>query len=246
MIDLVQAEKDLYQLLLSSAQLSNINFARQRVMQLKSEVDMATAWTTPRNGCAGCGGIVMMPEASSDNNNVAGPVLDWVFKVHVLEQPALNWAKAQPGRPMHGTFTTAEEVVQMVLDEVHLYCDDKLATFKVAQNAVVDANINGVALGYMVSFKLAKGRSTQTLRTGQVQVALSTPASGQTTLACAGDPAAALWYTVDGSFPANDTGINPQAKQYEGPVAADPGTVLRARAYMDGKLGGAAAYAVTT
>ena len=235
MLDLIQAQKDLYGVLLSSAALRSINVVLQRQMQLKSMVDIATVWTTARNGCAGIGIIVEMPTANCDSPNISGPVLDWVFTVHVLENPQLNFAIPTTGRPAKGSATTAEQVVQMVLDEVHHYADDRLATFKAERSPVQPANIEGVAIGYRVSFSLAKGRSAQTLRTGTVQYV---NAGGNLTLTCTLDPTASIWFTDDGSFPANDPALNPQSTLYSGAIPATPGTQVRARAYLDGKLGG--------
>ena len=242
MVDLVQAQKDFFQLLQCSARLQTVNIALQREMQLKASIDVAEVWTTPRNGCAGIGIIVEMPEAQCESNNVGGPVLDWSFTAWVLEVPQLNFAQAQPGRPARGSCIAAETVVQLILDEVHLYADEKLATWKAASAPVSKANMDGLAIGYRVKFMLPKGRTAQTQRTGQTQITL---AAGSTTLACAGFPAAQIWYTTDGSFPANSKTINPQAKLYTSAVAAAAGTVLRARAYSSGLLGGSTAQATT-
>ena len=245
MVDLVQAQKDFFQLLQCSTQLTTINIQLQREMQLAASINIATVWTTPRNGCAGIGIVVEMPEARCESNNVGGPVLDWTFSAWVLEVPDLNFAQAQPGRPARGSCVSAETVAQIILDEVHLYADEKLATWKADANPVSKANIDGVALGYRVKFMLPKTRPSPTQRSSQVQISLGTPSAGYTTLGASGDPAAPIWYTTDKSFPANSKTINPQAKLYVGPVAAAAGTVLRARCYAPGKNGGATAYGVT-
>ena len=239
-VDLVQAQKDMLQLLLSSAQLANINFVLQREMQLKAALDVATVWTTPRNGYAGIGGIVEMPTANCDEPQVQGPIMDWVFSIHVLEVPGLNFAVAQTGQPAKGTQIAAEEVVQMILDEVHHYADEHLATFKALQRPVSPASLPPMAIGYRVSFTLQKARTAQTLRTGQVKAYVG---GGVLSLTCHDDPTAAIWYTTDLSFPANSSTINSAATLYTGQVFAS-GTQIRARAYATGKLGSAAMYTV--
>lgn len=198
MLNLVQSQKDLYQLLLASTQLANVNIVLQRQLQLQSELDISTVWTSPRNGYAGAGCIVEMPTARFNESSVRGPILDWVFSVWVLEVPLLNFALPTSGRTAQGTQIACEEIVQMVLDEVHHYADDNLATFEADPNPVAPANLEKIALGYRVNFTLKKARSPQTTRTGQVQVTLTT---GHFSLADAIDSGATIYYTLDGSFP---------------------------------------------
>lgn len=240
MLNLLQAQKDMLMLLLCSAQLNKINFKLQRQMQLESEVDMSIIWTTPRNGCAGIGGIVEMPTAACDEKQTPGPILNWVFSIHILEVPLLNFAQQTANRPAKGSFIPAEDVVQMVLDEVHRYADERLASFTPLSNPVQPANLASIALGYRVSFLLNKARTVQTNRTGQVKTMLGT---GTIAFACALDSTAPIYYTTNGSFPANDPAINPTTQLYDGnPVAVESGQEIRARAYAEGKLGGATTY----
>ena len=243
MLDLVQAQKDMLQLLLSSTQLASINFTLQREMQLQASVNVASVWTTPRNGCQGIGGIVEMPTASFDESSVRGPILDWIFSIHILEVPLLNFATAQTlGGSAQGSGISAEQVVQMVLDEVHLYADERLATFQAMSKPVAPANLESIAIGYRVAFTLKKGKSQPTTRTGQVQV---TSSIGHVSFACAVDPAAPIWYTTDGSFPANSQTINPTSTLYiGGNIAVASGSTVRARAYASGKIGSATTYTV--
>jgi len=248
MLDLLQAQKDLFGVLASSAQLASYNVVLQRKEQLVSETYVATALTTPRNGCAGQCVIVEMPESTCEEQNVPGPIMDWVFPVWVLESPQLSAALAQPGLPAKGTGGSCEATMQMIFDEVHHYADDRLSTFVPAPQSHVAAPLGTVALGYRLRFQLKKAKNVQTQRTGQVTVVLG---AGTADFVCAADMGAAIWYTLDGSFPYNFTGPTSSgeastAQLYTGAsVATAPGTgqVVRARAYGAGKLGSATAYA---
>jgi hypothetical protein len=220
MLNLVQSQKDIYQLLLASTQLANVNIVLQRQLQLQSSLDITTVWTTPRNGYAGAGCIVEMPTARFNESSVRGPILDWVFSVWVLEVPLLNFALPTTGRAAQGTQIACEEIVQMVLDEIHHYADDNLATFEADPSPVAPANLDKIALGYRVNFLLKKARSPQTTRTGQVQVTLTT---GHFALADAIDSGSTIYFTLDGSFPGasnigSDPAYNlvPQSTNYSG------------------------------
>jgi len=243
MLSVQQAQTDLLHLLLSSVQLAKINFVSQTYL-LQSNTDVATVWTTPRNGYRGIGGIIERPLPRRLTTAASGPIIDWAFCVHLLEHRQFNNAVSQGESPaVQGSGISVEQAYQMVLDEVHRFADEGLSTFVADDSPVQPADLmhagtgDVVAVGYKLTFSLPKGKSDQTVRTGQVQVTLT---SGHIALACAADAAAPIWYTTDGTFPSLGATINPSSTLYAaGPVAVTPGKVVRARAYATGKLGSA-------
>lgn len=240
MIDLIQAQRDLYNLLQSSVQLQTVNVVLQREKNLQFEAAVATALDNPRNGCSGAGIVVKKLRATFSEPSVSGPILDWVFPVLILIIPSMNFAQATADRPARGTMLEAEQIMQMVLDEVHHYDDERLSTFVPASNAVIAASVlDGTGVGYAdgfeLSFALSKPRSPQTARTGQVQKVV---AGSVATLACALDPMAQIRYTLDGGFPGSDLSDH-KGIIYGGPITVPAGRLLRARAYAAGKLGSA-------
>ena len=90
-------------MLMSSAQLANFNIVLRRKIIMAQMISESQVCMTPRNGYSGIGMIVEMPTAGCTEQQVPGPVLDWVFSVWVLEIPALNFAVAQTNRPAKGT-----------------------------------------------------------------------------------------------------------------------------------------------
>ena len=238
MLDLLQAQSDLFGVLVNSPQLANFNIVLQRKEQLQSETYMATALTTPRNGCAGIAIIVEMPESACDEQNVPGPILDWMFPVWILENPQLNFARAI-SNASKGSGVACEQVMQIVFDEVHHYADERLSTFVPAPKSHVAAPLGTVALGYRLMFRLQKAKNTQTLRTGQVKIIVG---SNTVDFVCAADLLASIYYTLDGSFPGPS---NSAAVLYTGAsVTTTPyiGQVVRVRAYATNKLGSATAF----
>ena len=245
MRNLVQDQIDLTQLLLSSDQLKSINIVMERPAETKFEILVANALTDPRNGNAGAALIVKRPTATFHEPSVSGPIMNWKFTVLSLVIPQLNTASGTIHRPATGTFMTAEDLMQIVLDEVHHYADEGSATFVPMADAVVPANIyeqdgKGYAQGHEINFMLKNARTIQTPRTGQVQV---TQGMGTISFACALDPAADIFYTLDGSFPGNKNAGSSSSVKFDGnPLNVVNGQVIRARAYASGKLGSATTY----
>ena len=223
MIDLVQAQADLVGVLKAAPALAALNVIGYREKRLAQELDYAVILSTPRapGGPVGAAAIVLMPTASAANQNVSGPVLDWTFGVVVQEMDAVNMASG-------GTQVTAEEWGQLVMDALHLEADEGLGTFRVVGQPMQPEReyVFPACIGYRVSVGLSAGRTVQTPRVPQVA---KSAAGGSVTLTCplAG---AAIYYTLDGSFPSEAAG----ASLYTGPVPVASGQALRAAAYKAG------------
>ncbi len=230
MIDTVQIMEDLHTILLCNANLLTVNSVRYDKLAIQGQIDWSLVWLTKRNNCLGAGIIVELPRAKAQNNSVAGPVLNWEFPFLIVENPTFN-------RGTGGTNLKYDIIAQNVMDDLHNYADEGLGTFQVTgQPMEPSAEFEG-CLCYRVTLELPKVRNVQTLRTGQVQV---TTGAGTISFACAADPAADIFYTVDGSFPASANGGNPGSMKYAGsPVNVSSGQIIRARAYASGKLGSA-------
>ena len=230
MIDTIQIMEDAHTMLLCNENLLTVNSVRYDRLAIQGQIDWSLVWLTNRNGCLGAGIIVELPRAKAQNNSVTGPILDWEFPFLVVENPTIN-------RGTGGTNIKYDIIAQNVMDELHLYADEALGTFKVTgQPMEPSAEFEG-CLCYRVTLELPKVRNAQTLRTGQIQV---TQGTGTISFACAADPTASIFYTNDGSFPASANGGNPSSNKYIGtPINVSSGQVIRARAYTAGKLGSA-------
>jgi hypothetical protein len=225
-INLIQAQADLTQLLASSEQLQLVNVKSYRALRLQQEIDWRKLVTTVRAGRSGAGVLVLMPTASEKNASVTGPVLDWNFPVIVMELDLLNQ------HPAKGTLIPAETLGQIVMDIVHLDSDDGLGTFQVTGKAMEPEKefvFKGV-VGYRVNFILSAGKTTQTPRVAALQMSV---ASGEMTITTA-TADARVKYTLDGTFPADDTGGNPASYNYAAPFAVASGDVVRAAGYKSG------------
>ena len=225
---------------MSAPQLACVNIVLQRKLQEQAEVNLATIANTPRGGCAGAGILVEMPVATCESPNVSGPVLDWIFPVVVIENPALNYASPTPDWPAKGTHVDAERWLQMVLDVVHHHADERYGTFSVDRSAIKFTNEWPTQIAYRSPFSLPKAKTQPTLKVGQLSGSI---AGGTCTLTCVADPTARIFYTLDGSFPGNENGGVASSRLYTGPFAVPAGVAaVRAVGYLVGKNQSAAKY----
>ena len=228
MTNIVQIQKDLHELLLSYPGLSKINIVLFRKMQIESQVNMSLVYLNKRMGFSGAGVLVEMPVASGNDSSVKGPILEWAFPITAVEMPLMSFQSGV------GAALSAEDIIQLILDCVHLYADDAVGTFQVDKSAITPVTNWPGCVGYRAMFRI-KAKNTQTTRTGQV---LITQTGAQVTIACALDPTAEIRYTVDGSFPGRVG--NPQSQIYAGALDVESGQTIRAVGWMDGKNNSAA------
>jgi hypothetical protein len=234
-IDLVQAQKDIVGILLSSDQLININVFSFRENRIKQEMDYRTMLTKPRNGRTGAFIMVLMPVANERNPNVSGPVLTWDFPIVTVENDTLNFV------PTTGTLQSAEMLGQIVMDVMHHEEDQKLGTFQTSSKAM-DPEKEYVfpgCIAYRNVFTIL-GNNIQTTRfapvamsVGATMITTSSCAPGSATLTCT-TAGARIKYTLDGSHPSEDLAGNSASSLYTAPILLSSGDILRTAAYKAG------------
>lgn len=233
MFPVVQKQADIYGALLCYPGLQSVNVQNFRKWVLAKQINLATLYQTVRGGRVGAGVLVEMPKAVCPRPNVEGPVIDWIYPVLVAENPTVNFQNT------NGTQITAEQIVQMVLDCVHLLADDFTGTLSADVGCVVPTTEIEECLAYRVNFKIV-GKTRQTQRTKNVAITFST---GMATITC--PDAANIYYTTDFSFPVNTTMVGGSTAQlYTAPFAVATGTVVRAVAYGSLMNNSAVAHAI--
>lgn len=222
MLDIVQKQADILGVLQCSSLLQNVNVQSYRKMVLAKEINFAKIFQTPRNGRSGAGVLVEMPKATCPRPNVTGPIIDWIFPVLVCENPTINFVSTT------GTQLAAEQLVQMVLDCVHLFADDATGTLQADSNCIEPTTEIPGCVSYRVNFKLI-GKTTQSQRVRNITIAITT---GNATLTC--PDAADIYYTTDGTFPVNGVKVGGSTAQlYSAPFVVNTGDVIRAVGYID-------------
>ena len=220
-------QNDIYYALLSRDLLASINVKQYRKMVIQSEIDMKLIYLAQRNNCNGAGILVEMPTLTVNKPNVTGPVLEVEFPVLVMEQPTVNMTQ-------QGTQTSAETICQIVMETLHHFSLGQGA-LRAMPNAITPATEYRGVIAYRCHLGFTSA-APPTQRTGLVQVTMN---GDLATMACAADPAAQIWYTLDGSFPTSPLGGNASSQLYNNsPISAPSGKVIRACAYAGGKIGG--------
>jgi len=238
MIDLIQIQRDVFGLLMSAPQLSTVNIVEERKFIVAQDVQMDAIWQTVRNGKSGCGILIEEPDVICDSPNVTGPPQSIQFSFVCCQNGDAAFTELGSG-----LFST--QVEQFVIDALHLQNIGGQGTLVVKGNFSSPANdgpfqfINARRLKiYMTPFN-----SAQSQRTSPV---VSVMNAGLCTLTCA-TTGAAIYYTLDGSFPSNPTvavyplsvtpavpagvPINAGVTLYTAPFAVASGQQLRAAAY---------------
>lgn len=234
MINLLQIQKDVHGLLMSSQALRRVNILLERKFIVDSQTHIAALWETNRNGGSGCGILIEQPGIETNSNNVSGPPQIVVLTFVSVQNGDAAFATDEAG--LIGSGLYAEEMEQFILDALHLQAIGKLGTIQ------TDGKFSEPARDYpelnarRLTLKIKPIATAQTNRTAPVLAQIQ---NGVCTLTCA-TPGSKIVYTLDGSMPSDpavaidpitNAVINPLAKVYLQPFAVQSGETLRAAAY---------------
>jgi hypothetical protein len=217
-------QEDCYARLLVEPGLATIAILLQRKAVTTEEVKRLLSVVNARGGKAGACIIVEMPTIAVPEPNVPGPrgLITQAFTV--FEHPTLNATSV-------GTGMNAEAIAIAVLQLFHHFVDFGVTGAFVASGPAImpDLSLDGL-VGYQVLLQTALGLQ----KVAKVATPVVTPSSGshnqQLTLTCA-TAGAAIWYTVDGSYPASNA---PGATRYTAPFSPAAACTLRFAAEFSG------------
>ena len=237
MINLPQIQEDVFQLLLSLPQLRTVNMVLERKFIADQQVQMDALWQTPRNGRSGNGILIRLPEIEVQSSSVSGPPQTVILKFTSVQN-----GDAALLREMGGGFL-AEDLEQTIIDALHLQSFGALGTIQAEGHFSGEDPQFKEVNSRLTKLRLKPCASKQTPRTAPVAPALS---GGRCSLVCATN-GAKVFYTLDGSFPANTdvavlplpqgkvaAPVNQRSKFYTAPFAVKSGQTVRAAAYADG------------
>jgi hypothetical protein len=172
-----------------------------------------------KGGKGGAAVTVLMPTGDSPDGNVGGPELEERITVRVQELPLTNMGA-------QGTLKSAESIALEVLRLLHHFRSGGQTWY--ADNQALTPNLEfAPKVTYDVTFRRKLALSTRAKSTAP----LLTP-GGDYIVVIQAAAGAAIYYTVDGSYPAPGAA---GSTLYSGPVNLLPPATLRAVAYETGK-----------
>lgn len=220
----IRLQEDIYFGLLSSDLFAAFNIVQYRKMRVQSEIDFSTIWLTSRaNNKSGIGILLEMPTVSVNNAYLPGPQKCLTFSAVVLEQPTINMGDT-------GTQVSAEDLAELLLDFLHHWIIDASGNLLAEKVAIKPADEFREVVAYRVRFTVI--RSPEVIQRVDCPT-LTSPAQTFSIANGANTPTAAIYYTLDDSFPGPG---NPAAHLYAAPVTVPSGTWVRLAAYVAGLL----------
>ena len=188
-------------------------------MQIQQELEETLNCRRLQGGKGGAAVQVLMPLADVSSPNIPGPQFDARITLRVQELPLVNMG------PL-GTGLSAEDIALHLSQLFHHWNPGTGAVWNAAAKFLTPR----LDFAPKVTYDLTFGRLLQLARATKCATPTITPATGaapQTvTLACA-TAGAALWYTLDGSYPSS---ANSAATLYSAPLALATACTLRVAA----------------
>ena len=229
--DYVQLQDWMTMMLMCDFRLQQVNAIQERKFRMDATLQIDSLWQGVRNGGAGLGIIVedVRETISDDDNSADAPIYDLEFGFVVLEERNLNFA------PGAGTMITAEQAGRIIVD---IFYQENIQPFgqafargRVGEPAQDWIDPQSGVYARRTSLKM-KNPGLRTQRCDMVSISQT---AGMVTINCSSTvPGLQIWYTTDGSFPANTVMINATSRQYTAPFTAASGTVITAAAFAPG------------
>jgi hypothetical protein len=236
---LLQLQQDLADKINSEPAFDAIACFTHRTMVIAREIEKRAPHLAGKNGTKGCGIMVLMPVMQGIFPNVTPPQSEVKLGFWVVENPEINFNAG-------GTQLACEQVARMVRQCVNLLqIEGKLALY---QETTVISPIHGIektypgCCGYQVNMT---GRMSEV---AVQKCALPTLAESALTITLSTtDGGAAIYYTLDGTYPGSvNAALAGTAQLYTGPFAVTVGQTLRWASYLPGYYGSDCGQAVIT
>lgn len=219
-------QEDVYGRLNNDVFFADVPVLLARKGLVDSDVELALGGLNEKGGKAGSCVIVLMPEVDAPEGQSPGPVIEIVQSFQVIVRPLFADDTASGG-----VGKNAEQIGLNVLNLLHRYVARRVGNILMADKKPMrplQATVQG-EVHYLVVLRLRTGLD-RVVKVMEPQIV-----PGDTITLTCGTAGAAIYWTVDGSYPgpANDA-----AALYAGPITLPPETVypvdFQAVAYKEG------------
>ncbi len=224
--DMLRLQSDIAEGLLSCDLFDPVHVVERRKKRLQSELDFVGFLTGTRQSASGKAGVALcveLPVFTVPDPNISGPQKLMNLAVTVLEHDSVNMSQAGSGVP-------AETWANLVLDFLHHWMPLQACAITADDTAIAPLSDFKTLVAYQVSVRLPRFRSGFT----RVKPASLAVAVGLATVTNHADnPSAEVWWTKDGSYPADQNRVPAStATKYTAPFAVSVGDELRWAAYQ--------------
>jgi hypothetical protein len=174
-----------------------------------------------KSGKTGACVIIHLPEIAEHEGETPGPMLVVELPIQVFEAPEINNGSV-------GTGKSCEQIGLHVINLLHNYADNKHGWVMQPAPRPMQAQDPDRAdwISAIVRMQFHSGLT----RTSKCGMPLPSQDGNNDIVLTCGTPGAAIWYTLDGSYPGP---ANEEATLYAAPIDPGAATVLRAVAYKD-------------
>lgn len=194
--------------------------------QVKLDVAKRTApHVAGRNGKVGAGILIGLPVIDPADNDVPGAQM-------VVKLPIDILVKDDLANLSNGAAISAEEVLVIVWQLLHQFLNKYLGSGNWTVAGADPIEDRKGAYGYTLVLEVRFGSD----QPDKVATPTFSLAGGNVTLSPQ-NPGDAIYYTLDGSFPANSAGINPATHLYAVPFAVTSGQTVLWAAWRANTIG---------
>ena len=176
-----------------------------------------------QNGRVGTLAVVLMPELTADSPDAPGPRYTTIYEIQIIDFPILR------RQTVGGAMISADECADRVRQILHRFNLGRGQTIYFAGQKVRPVPEGKVS--YVCAFRKI-GVDYPAVSVASVKITLTAGYPATVTLTCA-TAGAAIWYTIDGSYPGSNPVASPNATLYTGPfVVQAAGVTIRAAAEL--------------
>ena len=223
--DMLELQSSVAEGMQSCSLFDPVHVVERRKTRLTSELEFVAFLTGKRKGDDGKSGVMLsvdLPVFTVPDPNISGPQKQMALTVTVLEHDAVNYSDA-------GTKVPAETWANLALDFLHHWMPLQGCAVTADETAIAPAGEFKTLVGYVVAVRLPRFRSGF----ARTKSATLSVAAGTATITNHADNAdATVYYTLDGSYPADKTKVaTSTATKYTAPFAVAVGDELRWAAY---------------
>ncbi len=196
---------------------------QQSFAVIQTRIDQLIAGESRKSGHYGAAVTFLMPEGDTTKPNPSGPQMEFVFTARIQEMPIINFGP-------NGTRKSAEEIALYIVQLFHLAMFNGGNSLYADVATLTPSTDYAPKVTYDVRFRM-QGNLRAPVKCAMAIITPNSGASPQTVTLTSATGGAAIYYTIDGSYPSSR---GKTAQLYSGPITVAFACTLRAAAELAG------------